>query len=173
MTCACVSGCLCVGNDTLEYFYFSLREATVGAVTFVSSGSPLCSQILTIMCFLFFLCRAHWDTWDTSGRDDCFIHWSTRVDQGGRSQSWGQASTFFFLFFLFLQKVLMALNHQETRSSRLVHTLDFEHWTTSRHSCAMQCYSETGERERAVTVFTRKQLWRWYFCYIEKLLNWS
>lgn len=26
MTCACVSGCLCVGNDTLVYFNFSLRS---------------------------------------------------------------------------------------------------------------------------------------------------
>lgn len=105
MACACVSGCLCVGNDTLVYFNFSLRKATVGAVAFVSSGSPLCSQIFTVMCFLFFLCRAHWDTWDTSGRDDGFMHRSTRVDPGREEPELRPSiNLFVFLFFFSFYK---------------------------------------------------------------------
>lgn len=40
-----------MGSDTLVYFHFALWEATMTAV---SSDSPLCSQIFTLMCFLFF-----------------------------------------------------------------------------------------------------------------------
>lgn len=94
--CVCLGACVWA---MIPWYIFILpcEEATVGAVTAVSSGSLMWSQIFTLMCFLFFLCRAHWDTWDTSGRDACFVHWSTLVDRGGRSQSWGQASTLFFV----------------------------------------------------------------------------
>lgn len=96
---------------------------------------------------LFFLCRVHWDTWDTSGRDACFVHWSTPVDQQGGGLSRGQASTFFFS----LHKALMALNHQETSSSKFILWLP----STERPpgtAVPAQCYCETGEGWRAATV---------------------
>lgn len=138
-------------------FISYLWELTVDAVTSVLSGSPLGSQIFTITCFLFFLSRAHW------GMIVFISDWLGSIREGVAKAEHQP----FFIFFNFLQKALMALNHQEKRSSRQVQNLNFEHWITSRHSCAWQCYCETGER-RVATVCTCIQLWKWYFCYIEK-----
>lgn len=105
MTCACASACLCVGHDTLVHSHFSLWEVTVGAVPFVSSGSPPCTQIFTIMCFLFFLCRAHWVTWDASGRGWLFnILINVGQSAGEEPELRPSITLFFFCFFFFPKK---------------------------------------------------------------------
>lgn len=139
MTCACVSGCLCVGNDTLVYFNFSLREATVGAVTFVSSGSPLCSQIFTVMCFLFFLCRAHWDTWDTSGRDDGFMHRSTRVDPGREEPELRPSINLFVFCFFFL--FTKSANGSQPPGDKVIQTSSYFRFWALNNLQAQLCHA--------------------------------
>lgn len=147
MTCVCV--CMCVNNDTLIYFHFSWWESD-GAVTFfVEWLSAVQSHIHTNVFPFFPLCRAHWDTWDKSGGDDCFVHQPESNREGGardkaKHQPVLQKKTT-------TKQALTALSHQERGSSSQVHALTFERWKTSGHSChAGHCPCETEERGSAV-----------------------
>lgn len=162
MTCACVRVCAYVWVMIPWYiFVFLCEKATVGAVTFfVKWLSAVQSHIHTNVFPFFPLCRSHWDTRDRSGGDDCFMHQSARVEQGGRSQRQGQTSTCFTKKTP-TKQALTALNHQERGSSSQVHALTFECWKTSVHSCrAGHSPCETEERGSAVLYVHVYSWWR-------------
>ena len=137
------------GACVREMISFILYHEKQVLVLWLSSGSPLRGHIFTLMCFLFLLSTARWDTWAVRGRDAGFLRWWTLVDQGRRSQSWAQTPSFTW----------SANGSQPTGDNILVDrfVLTFEHYTISRHSCAGVTV-KTGKTRRAVTVWKSKKM---------------